>query len=99
MALPGAHWALGTGKGQRRLPPPRLPSPSPATSGGAGRTQLAEFAECTCPILKPTVSLAVGRVSPRPARDTSQAGQRSPRVCVCMRACVYTSAGMRLQEL
>ena len=99
MALPGAHLALGTGKGQRRLPPPRLPSPSPATSGGAGRTQLAEFAECTCPILKPTVSLAVGRVSPRPARDTSQAGQRSPRVCVCMRACVYTSAGMRLQEL
>lgn len=97
MALPGAHWVLDTGKGSRRLPPPppaALPLPGhqqkPAGLGPGGGLLSA------CPILKPMVSLAVGRVSPRssPGHIAGRTVQSS-----CVRACVYASAGVCLQEL
>lgn len=91
----GAHGPSGgsLGAGHRKgaaTPPtstPSRPPPSLATSREAGGTRAwRQFAECTCPILKPMVSLAVGRVSPRssPGHIAGRTVQSSCE-CACMR--------------
>lgn len=66
---------------------PQPPAPSLATSREAGGTRAwRQFAECTSPILRPTVSLAAGRVSPRSSPGHIAGGTaQSSCVCACMR--------------